>query len=401
MTDAIRILFGSATADRTAPCGLGRYAVLALAALGVACADPEPTPSASHPVVSWDANDLEQWSLAANADFLLGEEEIGFLHGAPAGLISASGLAVVADRGNNRILVLDSLGRLHRTVGRRGKGPLEFVNLMLLSQWPGDSVFAFDSRTRYSVFSPETGEGRTVQFDGMMGPVGGWPGPEPDEVWLFEGGHLYPGGQYDAGRQRVPYSVVRWRAPDSLVRVMSVAGQDYTFGPGGRGYSRPPVFFRTSAAAGNGLFFVSEGDPRLTVFDGTGAIQLEVRVAGTGVELVGEVRSRVTDSLYALEARTAIRMERRLESSPLPERTDGFDHTVLARDGTLWMGGRSIAGIEHRLWVNLEQDGAPVRRLRLPRSVSVLDVDEDRLLLSRRDDLGTYQVEMRRLVPQT
>ena len=124
-------------------------------------------------------------------------------------------------------------------------------------------------------------------------------------------------------------------------------------------------------------------------------------MAGTGVELVGEVRSRVTDSLYALVALTAIRMESRLEHSPLPERTDGFDHTVLAHDGTLWLGGRSIAGIEHRLWVNLEQDGAPVRRLRLPRSVRVMDVDEDRLLLSRRDDLGTYQVEVRRIVPQT
>lgn len=374
---------------------------VALAALGAACADRESTPTPSHPVVSWYANDLEQWSLAQEADFVLDEDELGFLAGRPAGLFGVSGLVVVADRGNSRILVLDSLGRLQRTVGRRGDGPLEFVELASLSAWPGDSVFAFDMRTRYSVFSPETGEGRTVKFEGMMvGPVGAWPGPDTDELWLLEGSHIYP-GQYEAGRQRVPYSVVRWRSPDSLAPVGSIAGQDYYFGPGGRGIGFPPVRFNTTVAAGNGVLFVSEGDARLTVLDGMGAVRLEVRVAGTGVELGGELRSRVTDSLYALVARSPVRMARRLESAPLPERTDGFDATVLARDGTLWMGGRSIPGIEHRLWVNLEQDGAPVRRLQLPRSVVVLDADEDRLLLTTRDDLGVYHVEVRQIVART
>ena len=159
--------------------------------------------------------------------------------------------------------------------------------------------------------------------------------------------------------------------------------------------------FNTTVAAGNGVLFVSEGDARLTVLDGMGAVRLEVRVAGTGVELGGELRSRVTDSLYALVARNPVRMARRLESAPLPERTDGFDVTMLARDGTLWMGGRNIPGIEHRLWINLEQDGAPVRRLQLPRSVVVLDADEDRLLLTTRDDLGVYHVEVRQIVSRT
>ena len=280
---------------------VGRDGVVfvALAALGAACADRESTPTPSHPVVSWDANDLEQWSLAQEANFVLDEDELGFLAGMPAGLFG-----------------------------------------------------------------------------------------------------VYP-GQYEAGRQRVPYSVVRWRSPDSLAPVGSIAGQDYYFGPGGRGIGFPPVRFNTTVAAGNGVLFVSEGDARLTVLDGMGAVRLEVRVAGTGVELGGEVRSRVTDSLYALVARSPVRMARRLESAPLPERTDGFDATVLARDGTLWMGGRSIPGIERRLWINLEQDGAPVRRLQLPRSVVVLDADEDRLLLTTRDDLGVYHVEVRQIVSRT
>ncbi len=391
MTDAIRILFLAGAAGRTV--------VLVLAVLVAGCAEREPTPTSSHPVVAWHADDLEQWHMTEDSDFLLDEEEVGFLANQPLGLFAASGLVVVADRGNHRILVLDSLGRLQRTIGRKGEGPLEFMGLASIDEWPGDSVFAFDMRTRYSVFSPETGEGRTVKFEGMMGPIGAWPGPEADELWLLEGAHLYPAGQYRAGRQRVPYSVVRWRPPDSIFPIASIAGPDYTFGAGGRGRSRPPVRFRTSIAAGNGLLFVSEGDPRLTIRDGMGAVRLEVEVAGTGVELAGEVRSQVTDSLYALVAITRVRMAKRLEKAPLPERTDGFDATVLGRDGTLWLGGRNIPGIKDRLWVNLEPDGTPVRRLRLPRSATLMDADGDRLLVRRWDGLGVYDVEVRRIVP--
>ena len=386
-------------AARRVPRGVGRTFVLVLAGLAVGCADQEPAP-ASHPVVSWNADDLEAWSLAEDADFLLDEDEVGFLAGTPAGILGASGLVVVADPGNHRILVLDSLGRLQRTIGRRGQGPLEFLELRSMSAWPGDSVLAFDYRNGPSVFSPETGEGRTVRLDGMFPPNLALSGPDTDQLWLVEGQLIAP-GQYEAGRQRLPISVARWQPPDSVVRVTSVAGSELHFGPGGRGFSKPPVRYKTSVAAGSGLLFVSEGDPRLTVLDATGAVQLEVQVAGTGVELTGDVRQQVTDSLFALVALTRIRMEKRLEKAPLPDNTAGFDVTMLARDGSLWLAGRSIPGIEERLWINLEQDGSPLRRLTMPRSIRVLDGDGNRLLLRAWDDLGLHHVEVRRIVPRS
>ena len=389
------------SAAHRAPWGVGRTFVLVLAGLAIGCENRKPAPAGTghrHPVVSWNVDDLEAWSLAEDADFLLHEDEVGFLAGVPAGILGASGLAVVADPGNHRILVLDSLGRLQRTIGRKGQGPLEFLRLLSLSAWPGDSVFAYDYRNGYSVFSPETGEGRTAKFEGMMAPVLAQPSPETGELWLVEGDHIYP-GQYEAGRRRVPHSVVRWRPPDSIFPVASVAGYDFYFGPGGRGHGRPPVHYRTSFAAARGLLFVSEGDPRLTALDATGAVQLEVQVAGTAADLTGDVRQRVTDSLYARVALTRMRMEQRLKSAPLPDSVAGFDETILSRDGSLWLAGRNIPGIEERLWINLEQDGSPLRRLTMPRSIRVLHGDGDRLLLGAWDDLGLPSVEVRRIVP--
>ena len=385
-------------AERPSSLGQGRSVALALAMLVVGCAE-QASPAGDHPVVSWRLDDAELWSVDERSGYELDEEAAGFLDGVAGAVFANEGRAVVADRGNRRVLVLNAAGRLERTVGRLGEGPMEFTRISTLSSWPGDSVFVYDiDLGRGTVFSPETGEGRMFEFEGMLPPAGAWPGPVAEEVWLVERGQLWP-GKYPAGRRRVPFSVVRWRVGGEVIPVDSVPGPDFYFGPGGMGAGVPPVPEITSFAAGAGFLFVSEGPPRVRFIDAEGVTRLEVAVKGTALELGGEVKDRVTDSLYALVALTRTRMERRLASAPLPERADGFAAIVFARDRTLWLGGRGIPGIEHRDWINVDLDGAPLRRLRLPRSLLVMDAEGDRLLLRRQDDLGLHHVETRRVVP--
>ena len=213
-------------------------------------------------------------------------------------------------------------------------------------------------------------------------------------------GMLIWSGKYPAGRRRLLSSVARWRAKEGeIVPVDSVPSHDYYFTRGGKDFVAPPVPEVTSVAAGAGFLFVSEGAPRVRFMDAEGVTRLEVAVEGTAVDLGGDVRRRVTDSLYALVALTRVRMEKRLKAAPLPERADGFSRIVFARDSTLWLGGRGIPGIEHRDWINVSLDGEPLRRLRLPRSLLVMDAEADRLLLRRRDDMGLHHVEVRRAVP--
>ena len=383
----------------------GRSAILVLVVLAVGCSEQagpadQASPASEHPVVSWHLDDAELWSLDERSGFELDEEAVGFLHGISGAVFSAEGMAVVADTGNRRILVLDTLGRLERTVGRRGEGPMEFTRIRSLLSWPGDSVFVYDSDIRrFTVFSPATGEGRTAELKGIFPPAGAWPGPAVDELWLSEGMHIWP-GKYPAGRRRILTSVVRWRAKGGeIVPVDSILGRDVVFGPRGVGYSFPPVPEVTSVAVGAGFLFVSEGAPHVRFMDAEGVTKLEVAIEGAAVELGGDVRRRVTDSLYALVALSRVRMERRLEAAPLPERAEGFSRIVFARDSTLWLGGRAVPGIEHRDWINVGLDGAPLRRLRLPRSRLLMDVEGDRLLLRRRDDVGLHHVEVRRAVP--
>ena len=378
--------------------GSGRSVVLVLVVLVVGCTE-QARPAGDHPVLSWHLQDADLWQVDERSGYEFDEEAVGFLEGVAGAVFANEGRAVVADRGNRRVLVLDALGRLERTVGRLGEGPMEFARISTLSSWPGDSVFVYDiDLGRGTVFSPETGEGRMFEFEGMLPPAGAWAGPVAEETWLVQRGEIWP-GKYPAGRHRLPFSVVRWRVDGEVIPVASVPGPDYYFGPGGVGFGAPPVPQVTSFAAGAGFLYVSEGSPRVRFIDPEGVTKLEVAVEGTAVELGGEVKDRVTDSLYALVALTRTRMEKRLAAAPLPERADGFAAIVFARDRTLWLGGRGIPGIEHRDWINVDLDGAPLRRLRLPRSLLVMDAEGDRLLLRRQDDLGLHHVEVRRVVP--
>ena len=139
-----------------------------------------------------------QWRLAGDGNFQMDEEGIGFLANQPRGLLGASGLVVVADRGNNQILVLDSLGHLQRTTGD-GQGSHSDVRR-------DDSSAGRPLASRQSLVQSSTSTN---------------------------------------GARSIPLCT-----PQSLF------------------------------AAANGVLFVSEGDRRLTVLDGTGEVRLEVRIAG-------------------------------------------------------------------------------------------------------------------------
>ena len=361
-------------------------------ALAAACA--QDVAESDSGIVSVNAADAEEWMLDGAPLFVLGNDETDPLSDV-GGLLVDSGRVVVADRGNYRVLVVDAKGRTERVVGGEGEGPLEFTMVTNVAPWPGDSVFVYDWGTnRYSVFSVATGAGRSTTPRGDVLPGIALPAGN-GELWLI-GRLLIAPGQYKAGRQRVPIDLFRYVASDSIPKVATLAGPELFFGPGGGYFFTPvPVAAGTSLSAGDDRLYVSDGEqPVVTVMDGTGATVREIEVVGMDIEVTDDLRGMITDSLYALEARSEERMRSRLEKAPIPSRLGGFAWIGLARDGTLWLAGRDAPGIEMTSWVNVDVDGRLLRRLELPRSVSILDASGDRLLLRTRDDLGVQQVAL-------
>ena len=72
------------------------------------------------------------------------------------------GMIVVANRGTEEVRVFDGLGTHLTTFGGEGDGPSEFVSLMDVAPWPGDSILAWDSRDYgISIFDADGNYGRT------------------------------------------------------------------------------------------------------------------------------------------------------------------------------------------------------------------------------------------------
>jgi hypothetical protein len=70
---------------------------------------------------------------------------------------------------DSRLILFDSSGRRLTTLGRRGEGPGEFLQLRHLFGWAGDSVWAFDLRgDRIHFFSATGRHVGTVQLDGAV-----------------------------------------------------------------------------------------------------------------------------------------------------------------------------------------------------------------------------------------
>ena len=370
-----------------------RAAVPVVAVFAATCA--QDVAESDSRFVSVNVADAEEWVLDGAALFVLGDDEADPLSRV-VGLLVDSGRVVVGDRGNYRVLVVDAEGRTERVVGGEGEGPLEFSMVTKVAPWPGDSVFVYDSRAnRYSVFSVATGEGRSTTLRGDVVPGLALPAGD-GELWMV-GGLLIAPGQYDAGRRRVPIDLFRYVAPDSVLKVATLAGPELFFGPGGVGYAFPPVpaAAGTSLSADDDRLYVSDGErPVVTVMDRNGATVREIEVAGMDIEVTNDLRSMITDSLYALEAQSEARMRSRLEKAPVPSQLSGFGLIGLAQDGTLWLADRSAPGIEMGWWVNVSVDGRLLRRIELPRSVSILDASGDRLLVRSRDALGVQRVAL-------
>lgn len=357
-----------------------------LAASWTACADNgEP----ASPEVVLHIEDAPLWTTDLHFEVEQHEDDpLGRVAGA---VFAAAGLVAIGDGLNNRVVLADSSGSLVGTVGRAGMGPLEFVQLGLVARWPaGDSVFAWDARARrYSVFSPDTRQGRTTLPEGMETPVGrALPGPDGG-LWIVGLVLAGPGDMPASGRHRLRHDVGYWGGLGDMQKIGSIAGMQFA--------GQWPVLFapHTSLATGSGLLFVSEGErPIVAAMDASGAVRREITVNGLAAEFTEALREKHVEWLKENGGHTPEAVDRMLENAPLPPIVDAFVQIVFAQEGSLWLGQRGVPGGEERHWINVTTEGAPIRRILMPAGRTMLDAAGDRLLFLRRDYLQRDYVEV-------
>ena len=308
------------------------------------------------------------------------------------------GVVYVEDYTGPELLVLDSLLRPVATVGRKGEGPGEFLEINTLQVLPGDSLMVFDPRlSRMTVFSEERlDSGRTTAVPPLLSVSRLWrlPGPERRHM-AYDLQPFYAGdsGEMDDERfdvlsildgsaQETAFdSVLLVPQPRSLV-VRS--GGNVTVGRHPYGDAN---FF--GVLPGGGFATLTTRALAVTIVGPDGK-QTEFSHPTIPIPVSSEHLDSTLATLNPAQARVL------RDGAPYtwpPVRT-----MIVDDHDRIWIGLRAQPGETHREWAAFTRDGRHVASVRLATSLWARAISGDKLLALALDDLDVPTLLLYRIL---
>ena len=342
------------------------------------------------------------WRIGPDPVVSIGEvtgDESYMLHRANDAATLPDGRIVVANTGTNELRVFDAAGVYLTTWGRAGEGPGEFTALAGVATWPGDSIAAWDARSRViSIFDSGGTLGRTFFLESD---------DRPDEPRLVLGdgtvlGSASRGSGEGYTRAEVTYELRDGRGGVQLSfgdhpgqeSFMSTAGPFPTFGflPFGR---------TLSEAAWGDLFVIAPNDLyEIRAYDRSdGSL---ARIVRRDYANRAPTRAEVDEAIDDALARTNLSGQQ-LEwtrdgytAMPLVESFPAF--RVLLTDDLdhLWVREATLPGMERPapLWTVFDTEGRALGFIETPADLTILEIGSDYLLGQTTDDLGVETVQV-------
>ena len=342
------------------------------------------------------------WRIGPDPVVSIGEvtgDESYMLHRANDAATLPDGRIVVANTGTNELRVFDAAGVHLTTWGRAGEGPGEFTALAGVATWPGDSIAAWDARSRViSIFDSGGILGRTFVLESD---------DRPDEPRLVLGdgtvlGSASRGSGEGYTRAEVTYELRDGRGGVQLSfgdhpgqeSFMSTAGPFPTFGflPFGR---------TLSEAAWGDLFVIAPNDLyEIRAYDRSdGSL---ARIVRRDYANRAPTRAEVDEAIDDALARTNLSGQQ-LEwtrdgytAMPLVESFPAF--RVLLTDDLdhLWVREATLPGMERPapLWTVFDTEGRALGFIETPADLTILEIGSDYLLGQTTDDLGVETVQV-------
>lgn len=383
---------------------------LALAALAThgACARAreagapvEVADSAGVRVVTHHALEAPAWPLEPDPLLDLGAtdgaEATRFFRISSARRLRDGGIAVF-DGGSGELRVFASDGTHVRSFGRRGEGPGEFMGPGRIFALPGDSLAIWDERLRrLSIFQSGGTLGRIVEPVGI--------GMRPRILTVrADGGTLFE--QEIGVRDRIGSEYVQQYSTfllydgsgellDSLPTQPRVEIAMWGEGP----LAGPRLFDEGTELAGDtsGYWVGTTKIEELRRYALAGELELIVRWPAKDRTIRSEdVDADLRELLASLPARAdPVRAAALHRSREVLERFPSHGLLLVDRLGALWVQEFERPGrTGPTTWRVHGADGVLLATVRVPRGHRVLDVGEDYVLASGRDDLGVEHVRL-------
>ena len=342
------------------------------------------------------------WRIGPDPVVSIGEvsgDEAYMLHRANDAATLPDGRIVVANTGTNELRVFDAAGVHLATWGRAGEGPGEFTALAGVAAWPGDSIAAWDARSRaISLFDSDGTLGRSFVLESD---------DRPDEPRLVPGdgtvlGSASRGSGEGYTRAEVTYELRDGRGGVQLSfgdhpgqeSFMSTAGPFPTFGylPFGRTLSEAPW--------GNLVVIASNDLYEIRVYDRSdGSL---ARIVRRDYANRAPTRAEVDEAIDDALARTNLsgqQLEWTREgytAMPLVESLPAFRTLLTDALDHLWVREATLPGMERPapLWTVFDTEGRALGFVETPGDLTILEIGSDYLLGQTTDDLGVETVQV-------
>lgn len=393
----------------------GSFLVLSLAAIGAGCEAADPGGPAIHMQVEDSAGvervtvdgspeALPEWGLGERLTTIRGggERDAPHFEQVRDAAFLEEGGVVVVDGMARSLHLFDPDGEYRETFGGPGEGPGEFQIVEAVDVLPGDTLVSYDrGQRRVQRFHP--GEG-LVDVTGLRGSE---TDAAPLDAWMLGGGRVarLELARGEEGEEAPDGSLARLAHTARLVLLEDdeVLRESEAFAGGYTGLTpesaevRLPFSSDPFADVGpDGAVHGAGGAFRLMVKGPDLSPRMELRWAdyrsGLTEEEVREVRQALGEQPMVDEM---------LSEDLLPEHRPALGDAFLDDEGRIWAARfevRPFVTQFHRRWYLFSSDGEPTARLDLPEGVGLVDVDGDRVLTVRLDELDVPRIEERKLL---
>lgn len=327
-------------------------------------------------------------------------DEAYLLHQVSDAIVLPDGRIVVANSGTNELRVFDGAGVHLATWGREGEGPGEFMGLTAVDAWPGDSLVAWESRSRaVSVFDSAGMFGRSFVLEsGSDRPL------EPRAV-LGDGSILGRTGEVTGEGYRRSRETYQLRRTDTAppVDLGTHAGREsYLAFMNGMPTLGNLPFGRSlwEEEWGELVIITPDDEYEVRAYDRTtGAL---ARIVRREYENRPPTREEVDEALEAALERAGLTGQR-LEMArqayggmPLVEQFPAFRMLLTDPLDHLWVREATLPGIDRPapLWTVFDPEGRALGFIETPEGLTLLEIGADYLLGRVTDDMGLESVQV-------
>lgn len=350
--------------------------------------------------VDWDLDSLPDLVLGAEAEPAQEFFGIGGVRGLPGGQV------LVVDGISRELRFFDSEGHLVRRVGRKGEGPGEFDEPVLIPTAGTDSLLFWDTRLqRFQRFSLDGMSHHTISL-ARRSPTGAAPpaGAIGSTVLVreLEDEANVPASQQTGGAKREWWNY-EWFSPTTgevtpletftILRIFITLSRQHAPGASGIPFSPRPA----AAVWESGAVLTDGVSPEIREYDLEGSLQRIFRVA----EPRRPVTHEMLDAMVRLKATTTRASRAHYEDvysrMPIPDSLPVFDALLVDEIGWLWAKRYEWEPTKSLEWVIFDPSGRAHGALLTPAGFDVQWIGADQVLGVSVDDLGVEYVSRYRL----